>query len=422
MSKNIKKELKENENIKQESDYIEEIINNSLLDDAENIEEEDDEEEEEIEERNYSDKNKNIKESEKSNIVNNVNNNDISQDKYKQYLMYNYEDVIDKLLIIDLFEYHFNEKYQLGEKLLTNKIVKSKYLIEYFCSKYNPHFSKYVICILEKKIYELINYVSGFINKMKEKKTLSIGDIFKIKNSLDLTGKDVSKVFEMAFQKTKSFDVSSIMIVLFITNILSGSISEKMSDEEYEQIIKVDSLEEKDQFEKYVKECKIFLSTLEEDIMFKENKEKDDKNEKNDKNNSEIEESTKKPDKKIENENIKEKKIINKNRNSKNNSKNNIDSKNKDKKNNQEKPENYSDLEELMEYINGSDNKKKKKKKRKKKSKVKNNNEKTENIIIEKDIVFENFKSNLISFSNNLKKFKKIKPNISDAFIAKLSL
>ena len=64
---------------------------------------------------------------------------------------------------------------------------------------------------------------------------------------------------------------------------------------------------------------------------------------------------------------------------------------------------------------------KKKKKKRKKKAKVEqiNKEDKDNNII---DDVFENFKSNLIHFSDNLEKVKKIKPKISEAFIEKLKL
>ena len=64
---------------------------------------------------------------------------------------------------------------------------------------------------------------------------------------------------------------------------------------------------------------------------------------------------------------------------------------------------------------------KKEKRKGKKKAKVEqiNNEDKDNNII---DDVFENFKSNLIHFSDNLEKVKKIKPKISEAFIEKLKL
>ena len=40
----------------------------------------------------------------------------------------------------------------------------------------------------------------------------------------------------------------------------------------------------------------------------------------------------------------------------------------------------------------------------------------------EKDVVYENFKLNLISFSESLKNFKKIKPKISESFLENLEL
>ena len=76
-------------------------------------------------------------------------------------------------------------------------------------------------------------------------------------------------------------------------------------------------------------------------------------------------------------------------------------------------------MEDLIKYINGNNNKKKKKKKRKKKKKIKVEEEK-DNKIIEKDIVFENFKLNLINYTNNLRKVKKVKPKISNDFLEKL--
>ena len=78
-------------------------------------------------------------------------------------------------------------------------------------------------------------------------------------------------------------------------------------------------------------------------------------------------------------------------------------------------------LEELVKYINSSDNKKKKKKKRKKKKKVeehKDNN--TDKEIEEKDDVILNFKSYIINYSDNLEIIEKIKPKISKSFLDKL--
>ena len=122
-------------------------------------------------------------------------------------------------------------------------------------------------------------------------------------------------------------------------------------------------------------------------------------------------------------ENINEKK----NKNSINEDKNtnpNINNNDINGKNNIEnKIEKYSNIEDLVKYINGNENKKKRKKKKKKKNKVSKmeiNEEEKENNNIEKDEVFENFKLNLIKFSNSLEKVKKIKPKISEAFIENL--
>ena len=101
-----------------------------------------------------------------------------------------------------------------------------------------------------------------------------------------------------------------------------------------------------------------------------------------------------------------------------NEEKNNID-KDVNNKNIIETNESLS-MDDLLKYINGTENKKKKKKKRKKKKKLE---EKEYNKIIipeEKDEVYENFKSYIISFSENLEKNQKIKPHISQAFLDKL--
>jgi hypothetical protein len=70
---------------------------------------------------------------------------------------------------------------------------------------------------------------------------------------------------------------------------------------------------------------------------------------------------------------ILEKKINNSNDNDKytDNDKNNDNNIKNDKNNNENKIENYSNIEDLIKYINGSDNKKKRKKKKKKKEKQK---------------------------------------------------
>ncbi len=276
-----------------------------------------------------------------------------------------------------------------------------------------------------KKINELNDYV---INKINEKKNITLLEIFKIKNDLKLTGKDINKIFEKPFQRAKSFDISSVIVVLFITHILNGNIAYQMTEKEYEQFIEIESIEEKDLFEKYIEQCKLSLFITEENNEKEKNENKIENNE--NKNEECIQNNIIRNNVDNNNNNInkekdlkKEKNMINNNinHNLENISKNNNDKINKN--NNEEKPKNFSDIEDLVEYINGNDNKKKRKKKRKKKTKVKIvEEEKKENIEIEKDVVFENFKTNLIDFTENMKNFKKIKPKISEAFLEKLKL
>ena len=438
--KNIKNDLSENnftdlENENEnENEIIEEIINNSLLGEEEEKEEEYEEEDiVDIEEENLSEKEiKNIEDKKD-------NNNNIINKKKKSIQIY--KDIIENLLI-ELFEFHYTEISKEKKINLTNKILESKYHIEFFCSRLSINFPKYILCILEQKINELNEYV---INKINENQNITLEEILKIKKNLKMTGKDINKIFEKPFQKTKKFDMPSVLVVLFIGTILNGSFAEKISEEDYEQIIDIESIEEKDIFEKYVEKCKLSLSIMEEEEEKEGKKEEtEEKEEKKEKKveNGENEKILNETEEEKQNNNIiiehieqnidnneKNKNIMIKNSNndnkqnvnleniSKNNSDNNI---NVNKKSVEEKPQNLN-LVDLMIYINGGDNKKKKKKKRKKKAKVKiEKEEKKEDIEIEKDIVFENFKSNLIKFSENLKNFKKIKPKISDAFLEKL--
>ena len=365
-------------------------------------------------------------------------------------------------LLIDLFEYHYNGISTEKKINLRNKIYESKRQIEYFCKNLDDNFSKYILLILEQKIYELIEYVE----KLIDAKIKSVQDILEIKNSLKLTGNDIVKIFEKPFQKTKKFDISSVLIVLLITDILSEN-KINLTDEEYDQIVQAESFNEKDRFEKYIEECKSYFEKIENgeteediEVYYEEDKNNEEVNEiydDNDNNNVVMMDEEKKDNIIINNEEItdsinknnrliEEKKdnfivedIIDKNNSSK--SINSIfDENDKNKVNNlinnyavdkngknivENKTEKYSNIEDLVKYINGNDNKKKRKKKRKKKTKgipKKDFEEEKEENIIEKDEVFENFKSNLINFTANLEKVKKIKPKISEAFLEKLKL
>ena len=416
----------ENEN---ENEIIEKLINNSLLDEREDIEEEYDEEED-LEEENYSEKDKITEEilDNKLSIFTNIDkkceNNILENNNKKKKTIHIYKDIIENLLI-ELFEYHYTQITKEQKINLRNKIVESKCHIELFCSKLSVNFSKNILCIMGQKINELNDYV---INKINEKKNITLLEIFKIKNDLKLTGKDINKIFEKPFQRAKSFDISSVIVVLFITHILNGNIAYQMTEKEYEQFIEIESIEEKDLFEKYIEQCKLSLFITEENNEKEKNENKIENNE--NKNEECIQNNIIRNNVDNNNNNInkekdlkKEKNMINNNinHNLENISKNNNDKINKN--NNEEKPKNFSDIEDLVEYINGNDNKKKRKKKRKKKTKVKIvEEEKKENIEIEKDVVFENFKTNLIDFTENMKNFKKIKPKISEAFLEKLKL
>ena len=436
-----------------ENEIIKNIINNSLLDKIEDLVEEEEEYENDkiIEE---------IAENKMPFIINN--------EKQKTVQIYN--DIIENLLI-ELFDYHYTEISKEKKLNLTNKILELKYNIEYFCVD-SLNLSKNVLYFLEVKIYELIEYV---IKKMEEIKIVSFEDILKIKNCLKSTGEDISKIFEKTFEKTKNFDISSILIILFISNIIKYY-SDKITEEEYDQIMDI-SIDEKDRFENYIKECKSSLDEEMEEIEIdnineeeKEEKDKKEEIEEVKEEEKEIKEEVKekkeeriKEEKKVvkdvkeekeEEKDVKIKEEEKQNDNNKyiidnvesdiicnkikeekgdddsciddNGNKNEINISKKESNYVNEKNEentntqNFLNLEDLIKYINGNNNKKKKKKKRKKKKKKIKEEEEKDNKVIEKDIIFENFKLNLINYTNNLQKVKKVKPKISKDFLEKL--
>ena len=302
------------------------------------------------------------------------------------------KDIIEDLFI-ELFEYHYKgiseKKRRTPPKA---KIFSTKYQIEFFYTKLNinfVNFSKYILLILEQKIDELIEHI-----KKNYYSNLNIKVILDIKNSLHLVGIDIRKIFEHPFEKTRDFDISSILEVLFIYDILNDNDID-INDEEYEQIINISNLDEKDIFEKYIEECKIFFEKIE---------------------NGEREEDD------IEVKEEKQDKVINKNIEENIELKNNTSEEKKEGINDKEESlinDESITVEELIKYINGSENEKKKKKKRKKKKKKQNNNlDNTE--YEEKDEVIKSFKLYITNFSENLEKTQKIKPIISQAFLDKL--
>ena len=217
--KNNNKDLQENDNseIDKENEKIEELINNPLLlKDYEDIEEEEDLE------NSFIEKEQSTEESQQNNIIKNKKSPKI------------HKDIIGNLLI-ELFEYHYSEMPREKKMNLSNKILESKCTIEFFCTKLNKNFSKYILVILEQKIEELIKYTK----KIVISKIDSLKNILEVKSSLQLTGRDIIKIFEKPFQKTKNFDISSVLIIKFIVNLLSVE-KFNINDEEYGQIIEMD--------------------------------------------------------------------------------------------------------------------------------------------------------------------------------------
>ena len=431
-------------NLSQENEIIEEIISNSLiLKDIEDLEEEEYED-------SYSEKDKITEEILNNNLS--FIHHDENQQKAKDLKAY-----IDKNsakiqkdfilnLLIEIFEYYYNDKTEEKKIYIENRIKETKNRIEFYCTKFTKNFSKYILLILDQKIDDLMCHVENLINI----KVKTVKDILEIKSSLNLTGHDVCKIFEKPFQKTQSFDISNILIVLFITDIINDK-KISLNNEDIDQIIQSESYEEKEKFEKYIEELKSFVVNGENDDeeieIYYEEEEKQCENETesnsplNQNNNKEklINEENKNRDKEIDknienkdmifNEKIDNKKsIIKSDENiSKNNDDKNQNCSTKKLKNKNiidNKIEKYSNIEDLVNYINGDNNEKKRKKKKKKKAKTPKTNiteEEKENIV-EKDDIYENFKSNLKNFTDKLQKVKKITPKISEAFIEKLKL
>ena len=410
MNKLIQKELENDFSTSNEEKIIEEIIRNRIIISPnlkeDYIDPEEDENDDDILERDK------ITEE----ILDNKLSIIIPEKKVEEEVNKNErkinKDIIEDLLI-DLFEYHY--KGISGQKRSNPqaKIFATKYQIEFFYTKLNinfVNFSKYLLLILEQKMDELIEYIKkNFFNKK-----LNVKIILDIKKSLDLVGIDIGKIFEHPFEKTRNFDISSVLQISFVYDILNDNEID-INDQEYDEIINISKLDEKDNFENYIEECKTFFEKIEngemeeEDVEVEEEKQNfDDKNKK--KNKEIIEQKT---------ENIKE--------NNEENNKEEIEENNKIEEN--IKNNEPITVEDLIKFINGNENKKKKKKKRRKKKKVtKNDNNENDNIINdnnnsdfeEKDEVIRNFKIYINDFSDNLEKTQKIKPVISQDFLDKL--
>ena len=416
MDEKIKKES-ENEftSIEEENKIIEEIIKNRLLIKETHFDKDYSDLEEDENEDDISEKDKiteEILDNKLSFIVPDENENEKSQEEIKTQRKI-HKDIIEDLLIV-LFNYHYDGITGKKRKSPQARMFATKYHIEFFYTKLNINFinfSKYILLILEQKIEELIEYIKNNIYKKK----MSVQDVLDIKKSLYLVGINITKIFERPFEKTRNFDISSVLEVLFISDILNNNEID-INDQEYEEIINISKLDEKDNFEKYIEECKTYFEKIEngereeEDVEVEEEKIYEEKNEEN----IIIEDSEKNKRIQRENEEINNNEKINKENKKENEEKNSND------KNIIEKNEALT-VDDLLKYINGSDDKKKKKRKRRKKKKVEENTNTNYNKIKEeKDDVIESFKSYIINFSENLEKNQKIKPNISQSFLDKL--
>ena len=347
------------------------------------------------------------------------------------------EDVED--LIIEIFVNRFNT-YPEKECPLSSNALASKKQIDVFCPKFYE-FSIYILSLLHKKIYDFFENLS----KKIDFKSIPLNELNKIKEILFYTGVDIKIVFKKAFEKTKDFDLSKILMIMFDEYLIK---SNKIIEEINKEIKNSPFYQEKENFEQFLKKVKenIYYFDIDKhtdackDNVYNNNnyyvlndvnnKEKINNNDShnNNKNNELI--SKNKEDK---NNDKKDTQINNNDKDEEkdNNNKNSCD--NKEKRKNKKK-ENIKEnnniiqnlnIDDLVNYINDSGKGNKKKKKKKKKSKKQETivkaNEDQENYI-EEDLVYLNYKTTLEEYSNNLLIKEKIKPHYSEEFLKKLQI
>ena len=287
-------------------------------------------------------------------------------------------------ILIDIFENTF--KNYNNKHTITNKSIRFSKDIKYYCEELHYHFAIFILNVLSTKLIPLINYIA---ENYIDFSNVNVQKIFKIRNCLNQTGNDIQTIFKSAFNRTYYFDIGSILIEIFLRNILSQSeISNFIKDEDYEKLEKISSIGEKDRFESYLNQFKndIYLSDDEYNIEYNNEEEKEDEEE------EKIEEF--KNEKEIVNDNI-----IN---------------------------VNVKDIDELVEYINSSDiplkkGKRKKKKNKKNKNLVelnKDNLNDDSNLIVIDEIV-EDFKYSINKYTST--NYGKIRPNISKNWLYKIS-
>ena len=300
----------------------------------------------------------------------------------------NFQLKIDKRveeILIDIFENTFknyNNKHTITNK--SNHFAKD---MKYYCEVLHYHFAIFILNVLSTKLISLINYVA---KNYIDPSNFQIKKIFKIRNCLNQTGNDILKVFKSAFNRTYYFDMGSVLIEIFLRNILSqNEINHLIKEEDFEKLEKVNSIGEKDRFESYLNQFKNDIYLYDDEYNFDYNNEEEKEEEEEEK----IEEF-KKEENKVNDNNI-----------------NNICLK---------------DIDELVEYINSNDiplkkGKRKKKKNKKNKNLINNNqdNLNDSSLINIKDEIVEDFKYAINEYTST--NYRKIKPNISKDWLCKIS-
>ena len=347
------------------------------------------------------------------------------------------EDIKD--LFIEIFVARFNS-YPKKDIPLSNNLLDSKKKIEFYCNKY------YEFCIyFFYEIYSNFNSFFEYLSKKINFSNLSISDINKMKEVLFLTGIDIKLVFKKAYERSKDFNLSSILIIMFDELLVKES-KIKLCKEIKNSVF----YKEKEKYENYLKIIEQNIYYFESDCEFNLHKSKILSNQEVDENGDEkaakeenkdnleanSNNDTEKEQKKEIQKDNDEVNIQNENKQNKQENSicdiNEVASKGCDKNKNIEKNKDITNLiqnlniDDLVNYINGSGNqnckKKRKKRKKAKKHDKMEQKEKMENDYIEEDIVYLNYKKALEEFSNNVVITKKIKPRYSEAFLKKIQI
>lgn len=367
--------------------------------------------------------------------------NDIfsSLSKEEEKINENEEEEINKFLndniLIDIFQLYYTGMSSDKDRIiLRTTIYNIRKYIKYYCTKLSGNFSKYILVILYQQIDEFLEFIrTNLLNNIN-----CISDVLEIKGYLDKIGDKVNQIFKEVFIKTSKFDISLIIIELFLKMVCEEN-KDKMDSKELEQIKEIELLgkKEEERFVKCIEEWNSYFDRIQKgeinedvsDAIKIDDNELEPEKESIDQ--DELDFANELISEELIDENILKENNIQEEDNLKDNdniSINNINETKKKRKKGKKKKiekdieinnEKYSNLEDLVNYINGSEIKKVKKK-RKRKKKYKEIKEEIEEE--EKDPIFEDFKSNLIDFTNNLEITKKIKPVLSDAFFEKLKL